>query len=278
MKDLQTAVKSVVVDNSITNGIAVISTDNVVETMSSLEIAALTSKRHSDVVSDIKRILKEAGIEGASFSAPYKMPSGQTTNVYNLPRRECDLIVSGYDVKYRLAIIDRWHELEKQVENTRLEQLAEAQLKLAVKADYVAKLEAANKRLTHPSVRNNNVMTVNVKGKKVTKKTLSYVEPPALVFEVDLDCPVLTKAELAIEFNVSEYTIYHVLSECNYTDCTGQPQSVAKGHYVIMEGQVYWSQSLMWRLLLKKGVLRPDEIVKYRDFKRTQGIFVPTSV
>ncbi len=161
------------------------------------------------------------------------------------------------------------------------EQLATAQVKLNIKADYAAKLEAANKRLTHPSVRNNHVMatkTVNVKGKNVTKKTLSYVEPPALVFEVDLDCPVLTKAELGIEFNVSEYTIYHVLSECNYTDCTGQPQSVAKGHYVIMEGKVYWSQSLMWRLLLKKGVLRPDEIVKYRNFKRTQGIFVPTSV
>jgi phage regulator Rha-like protein len=82
------------------------------QTMSSLEIAKLTDKEHRNVLADIRRILDEAGIEGASFLASYKMPSGQVTTVYNLPRRECDLIVSGYSVKYRLAIIDRWHELE----------------------------------------------------------------------------------------------------------------------------------------------------------------------
>lgn len=81
-------------------------------TMSSLEIAGLTDKEHRNVVADIKRILDDAEIEGAGFLAPYKMPSGQATNIYNLPRRECDLVISGYSVKYRLAIIDRWHELE----------------------------------------------------------------------------------------------------------------------------------------------------------------------
>jgi anti-repressor protein len=82
------------------------------QTMSSLEIAELTGKAHSDVVYDIKRILLEVGIEGGDFSAPCKMPSGQNTTVYNLPKRECNLIVSGYSAKYRLAIIDRWEELE----------------------------------------------------------------------------------------------------------------------------------------------------------------------
>ena len=81
-------------------------------TMSSLDIAELTGKEHKNVLADIRRTLEEAGIEGAGFLAPCKMPSGQVATTYNLPRRECDLIVSGYSVKYRLAIIDRWHQLE----------------------------------------------------------------------------------------------------------------------------------------------------------------------
>ena len=83
-----------------------------VHTMSSLQIAEITGKDHKNVLADIRRVLEEAEIEGANFLAPYKMPSGQTASVYNLPRRECDLVISGYSVKYRLAIIDRWHELE----------------------------------------------------------------------------------------------------------------------------------------------------------------------
>jgi phage antirepressor YoqD-like protein len=40
------------------------------------------------------------------------MPSGQTADTYNLPYRETQLVISGYSVKHRLVIIDRWQELE----------------------------------------------------------------------------------------------------------------------------------------------------------------------
>jgi phage regulator Rha-like protein len=97
---------------------------NGVPTVSSLEISKITEKDHKNVLADIRRILEEAEIEGALFLAPLKMPSGQTASVYYLPRRECDLVVSGYSVKYRLAIIDRWHELEaKTPPMTRLERI-----------------------------------------------------------------------------------------------------------------------------------------------------------
>jgi anti-repressor protein len=81
-------------------------------TMSSLTIAEITGKRHNDVIRDICNVLEQAEIEAAQFCAPFKMPSGQMATVYELPRRECDLVISGYSVKYRLAIIDRWHDLE----------------------------------------------------------------------------------------------------------------------------------------------------------------------
>lgn len=83
------------------------------KTMSSLEIAELTTKEHRNVVVDILKMLDDLGSQGADFSAPYKMPSGQSTTIYNLPKRECLILVSGYNLKLRAGIIDRWEELEK---------------------------------------------------------------------------------------------------------------------------------------------------------------------
>ena len=82
------------------------------QTMSSLEIAKLTGKEHPKVTADIKRILDEVGINPAVFGGVYKAGNGQEQPCFNLPRRECDLIIAGYSAKYRLAIIDRWQELE----------------------------------------------------------------------------------------------------------------------------------------------------------------------
>lgn len=96
-------------------------------TMSSLEIAKLTGKDHKHVLADIRAMLEGLEIEGAEFSAPHKMPSGQNTTLYNLPKRECFILVSGYNLKLRAAIIDRWQELEgaapkplSQIEQVRL--------------------------------------------------------------------------------------------------------------------------------------------------------------
>jgi phage regulator Rha-like protein len=83
------------------------------QTMSSLEIAKLTGKDHKHVLADIRKTLEEANIQTAGFSAVYKSIQNKDLPCYNLPRRECDLVVSGYSVPYRLAIIDRWHELEE---------------------------------------------------------------------------------------------------------------------------------------------------------------------
>ena len=86
---------------------------NQTQTMSSREIAELTDKDHADVLKDIRRILAEAEIGDGKFSSTYLSSQNKELPCYNLPRRECDLVVSGYSVKYRLAIIDRWQELEQ---------------------------------------------------------------------------------------------------------------------------------------------------------------------
>lgn len=85
---------------------------NLQQKMSSLEIAELTNTLHKDVLEKIRKILAECGIDSAEFSADWWDAARRKQPMFMLPRRECDLIISGYSAKYRLAIIDRWQELE----------------------------------------------------------------------------------------------------------------------------------------------------------------------
>ena len=83
--------------------------------ISSMEIASLTGKRHGHVMRDIESTLAEAGISQPKFGSAYSDAQGKERPCYLLPRRECDLVMSGYSVPYRLLIIDRWRELEAMV-------------------------------------------------------------------------------------------------------------------------------------------------------------------
>lgn len=84
------------------------------QTMSSLEIADLCEKGHRNVLADIRKVLAELNLPTANFSAVYEAGNGQKYECFNLPRRECDILIAGYSIKYRAAIVDRWHELESQ--------------------------------------------------------------------------------------------------------------------------------------------------------------------
>lgn len=86
-----------------------------VQTMSSREIAELTGKRHDNVMRDIREMLGQLYGEGGvlKFEDTYRhAQNGQTYPVFRLPKRECLILVSGYDVHLRAKIIDRWQELE----------------------------------------------------------------------------------------------------------------------------------------------------------------------
>ena len=92
-------------------------------TMSSTEISQLTSKAHNDVLYDIRSQLF-TGIYGHQFDKGkvlYPKIQGLTvvfdtqtkrTKEIILDRYHTDILVSGYEVKYRAAIVKRWHELE----------------------------------------------------------------------------------------------------------------------------------------------------------------------
>ena len=72
-----------------------------------LMVPQLTGKPHDNVLKDIRCILEEVGIGASKFGSSYLSEQNKKVVCYNLPRLECDLVVSGYSTKYRLAINDR---------------------------------------------------------------------------------------------------------------------------------------------------------------------------
>ncbi|KEC57556.1 Rha family transcriptional regulator, partial [Bartonella henselae] len=75
-----------------------------VQTMSSREIAELCGKRHDHVMRDIKKMLEELNAPKfgvVDFSGYYLDSKGESRPCYNLPKRECLILVSGYSTALR---------------------------------------------------------------------------------------------------------------------------------------------------------------------------------
>ncbi|MFV7435298.1 phage antirepressor protein [Pseudomonas plecoglossicida] len=82
-------------------------------TMSSLEIAELTGKNHADVMRDIRKMLGELeAVDQSKFADTYTDSLQRVQPCYKLPRRETDILLTGYSIPMRAVVIDRWHELE----------------------------------------------------------------------------------------------------------------------------------------------------------------------
>ncbi len=80
--------------------------------MSSLEIAELTGKLHKNVLADIRNLLSQ-GVTKLNFQpSTYKDPTGRKLPCFELTKRGCLILASGYDAVLREKIIDRWEQLE----------------------------------------------------------------------------------------------------------------------------------------------------------------------
>ena len=90
-----------------------ISTLTTANGMDSREIAALTGKDHAHVCRDIRAMLEEMNEGGESkYGSTYLTEQNKSVTCYILPKRECLILASGYSIKLRAAVVDRWIELE----------------------------------------------------------------------------------------------------------------------------------------------------------------------
>jgi len=82
---------------------------------SSREIAELTGKLHKNVIRDIRDMLSELW-DGSDLSHVLyvKGARGYTAEIL-LPRREVEILLTGYSIPLRTKVLDRLHELEAQV-------------------------------------------------------------------------------------------------------------------------------------------------------------------
>lgn len=114
-------------------------------TMTSLEIAELTGKRHDHVLRDIRTMLSE--LYGAdrlpSFEETVERPNPSggasiKSPAFRLPRREVEILVTGYSITLRAKVIDRLRELEAEVAKPReLSRLELIQMALAAEQEKI---------------------------------------------------------------------------------------------------------------------------------------------
>lgn len=83
------------------------------DTMTSLEIAEITGKKHAHVMRDIRSLI-EQGINGSNFGlVNYKDKKGEVRPMFELTPKGCLILASGYDALLREKIINKLEELEK---------------------------------------------------------------------------------------------------------------------------------------------------------------------
>lgn len=80
-------------------------------TMSSREIAELTGKRHDHVKRDIRSMYESLGLP-PNFGEKVEETGGRPLVTYHLDRYHTEVLVTGYDVRRRAAVIKRWYDLE----------------------------------------------------------------------------------------------------------------------------------------------------------------------
>jgi len=123
-------------------------------TMSSREIADICEARHNDVIATIERLINEEVLRlGRNTARAHQTGGGgRPTMVYDLTKRDCLVVISGYSAALRAKIIDRWMELETAAPAPALPQSFAAALRLAAEQQDLIEVQAELLAAAAPAV------------------------------------------------------------------------------------------------------------------------------
>lgn len=84
--------------------------------MSHREVAELTGKEARHVKRDCEVMFIELGLDPEGYAQPWTHPQNSQTYIeYMLTRDLVETLITGYSIKLRHAVLQRWRELESQV-------------------------------------------------------------------------------------------------------------------------------------------------------------------
>lgn len=123
-------------------------------TMSSREIAEICEARHNDVIATIERLINEEVLRlGRNTARAHQADGGgRPTMVYDLTKRDCLVVISGYSAALRAKIIDRWMALEAAAPALALPQSFADALRLAADQQDVIAAQAEQLAAAAPAV------------------------------------------------------------------------------------------------------------------------------
>lgn len=153
-------------------------------TMSSLEIAELTGKEHKNVKRDIENMLDALGKDALSFERIYRDSRNRPQTEYHLPRREVEILLTGYSIPLRAKVIDRLHELEEQAKGAafRVPQSLPEALRLAAElAEKNEQLALENKEMAPKAVVFDNCVALRQESLATFVRTLEGVNTMAII-------------------------------------------------------------------------------------------------
>ena len=189
---------------------------NDVKTMSSIEIAELTGKRHDNVMRDARTMLTQLYDEWGvlDFEGTYtNAQNGQQYQCFNLPKEETLCLVAGYNVKVRMAIIKRWQELEEQASKPKLP------------ANYLEALQA---------------LTVEVEQRMLLEAKVAEQQPKVEFYDAVASSSGsfdFGEAAKTMKLGFGSHTLFKKLREHGYLMHNNEPYQryVDAGYFVVVE-------------------------------------------
>ena len=148
-------------------------------TMTSLEIAELTWKNHSDVLRDIRNMLTRLELGQSIFAESYKNSQNKDQPMFRLDKRRVQILIMGYEPKLCDKVLSYIDELEKKP----LKELTLAEMTLKVIEWFQAEVQQLKWTVVHKQRQLNWAKWWHTAAKNKLKTALTESEKRATYYE-----------------------------------------------------------------------------------------------